>query len=208
MDLSNPERVVKLAKYLIMRPRYVPCYIHDNILGRRSPLELEKPWWSYSAIDAMEACINQSSRVFEWGSGGSTLFFGQRVGSVDAVESDPTWYALVKQKSEQYGANKVNLHYRPVERDHLNQFQDSDFLNALNKPYDVIVIDGIEITGNERKMCFSHAERHAIEGTIIVVDDFWRYHSLVDNHRAKRVTVYEGTGPGRLGVTSTAFFFY
>jgi hypothetical protein len=45
-------------------------------------------------------------------------------------------------------------------------------------------------------------------GSIILVDDFWRYEELLGSNRAQNVQVFESVGPCRIGVTSTAMFFY
>jgi hypothetical protein len=45
-------------------------------------------------------------------------------------------------------------------------------------------------------------------GCIILVDDFWRYEELLSSHSAQSVQVFESVGPCRIGVTSTAMFFY
>jgi hypothetical protein len=169
---------------------------------------MQQPWWSYGAIDAIKKLINGSTRVFEWGSGGSTLFFGQRAKSVYVVEPDRVWYDLVKKMSAKYCPDNVELAYVAFDTSNPEHFQDSDYLLALNDTYDVIVIDGIEVTGRERILCFMHAEKYTVAGTIVVLDDFWRYETLLENNRAKEVKVFESPGPGRMGVTNTALFFY
>ena len=40
------------------------------------------------------------------------------------------------------------------------------------------------------------------------IDDFWRYEKLLKNNKAKRIKFFESLGPCRIGVTSTAFFYY
>ena len=48
------------------------------------------PWWSFSAIDFMSKQCRADQDVFEFGSGGSTLFFAKRCKTVTAVEDDAT----------------------------------------------------------------------------------------------------------------------
>ena len=59
------------------------------------------PWVTFGAIDWMDGYLNKDSRVFEYGSGGSTLFLLDRSGKVTSVEHDKDWYEEVKKKGEQ-----------------------------------------------------------------------------------------------------------
>ena len=49
------------------------------------------PWLACPAIEFLEARITPGFRVFEWGSGHSTLWWAERAAEVRAVEDDPTW---------------------------------------------------------------------------------------------------------------------
>src|SRR4030095_1446538 len=95
MDLTNPQRVAKLAGDLVQHPGNVPRYIAHNLISRKPPVELELPWFSYGAIEFLENYLQNETRVFEFGSGGSTLFFAQRAQSVVAVEDNAHWCELV-----------------------------------------------------------------------------------------------------------------
>jgi predicted O-methyltransferase YrrM len=46
-------------------------------------------------------------RVFEYGSGGSTLFFGERAKVLVSVEHDREWYKVLKQHLEKRGLRNV-----------------------------------------------------------------------------------------------------
>jgi len=51
MDLTNSQRIAKLAGHLLQHPGNVPRYVTHNLVTRREPVELELPWFSYAAID-------------------------------------------------------------------------------------------------------------------------------------------------------------
>ena len=72
----------------------------------------------------------------------------------------------------------------------------------------MVIIDGQDKTFRERITCFRQAEPLMQPGSIILVDDFWRYGELLSSSRASQVQVFESLGPCRIGVTSTAMFFY
>jgi len=49
------------------------------------------PWISYPAIKMLEKILKPEMRVFEWGVGGSTLFFSARVRQLVSIEHDLQW---------------------------------------------------------------------------------------------------------------------
>lgn len=54
------------------------------------------PWVAYPAIEFLEGCLSNRHRVFEWGSGGSTLFFQKRAQQIVSVEHDASWFSRVE----------------------------------------------------------------------------------------------------------------
>jgi hypothetical protein len=59
--------------------------VHDSLAIAR----LDVPWWSYDGIDAVDAWLQSRPRpirVFEYGSGASTLWLARRVDEVHSVE--------------------------------------------------------------------------------------------------------------------------
>ena len=60
---------------------------------------LELAWWTYGAIAAVEAHLDAhagQARVFEYGSGASTLWLGRRAGTVRSVEHDAGFHAFLQ----------------------------------------------------------------------------------------------------------------
>ena len=89
MDLTNFQRVCKLGGDLLRQPANVPRYVGQNLVRRRSAMEMELPWFLYGAIDFLQEFLQREMEVFEFGSGGSTLFFARRCARVESVEEDP-----------------------------------------------------------------------------------------------------------------------
>lgn len=50
------------------------------------------PWISFPAIDRLKRDVKPTDRVFEYGGGGSTLFWADRVAEVVTVEHDAAWF--------------------------------------------------------------------------------------------------------------------
>jgi predicted O-methyltransferase YrrM len=149
-------------------------------------------------------------RIFEWGSGGSTLRYAKRGAQITAIEDDSAWMAAVQTALEKAGvAHRVTMKYIPFDFDQPAHFANSAYCQALcDSSWDVVVIDGQDKTFRERITCFRQAEPRMQPGSIILVDDFWRYEELLSSNRARNVQVFESVGPCRIGVTSTAMFFY
>ena len=49
------------------------------------------PWYTYAAIDYLDQLDFSEKRVFEYGSGNSTLYWSQRCKAVVAVEHSEEW---------------------------------------------------------------------------------------------------------------------
>ncbi|WP_336923868.1 class I SAM-dependent methyltransferase [Aquipuribacter sp. SD81] len=60
---------------------------------------LDLPWWTYEAVDAVAAHLGQrpAPRVFEYGSGASTVWLARRAAAVDSVEHEAGWAGRVRE---------------------------------------------------------------------------------------------------------------
>jgi hypothetical protein len=70
--------------------RFYPSW-YSHLDGRNTPLADEVPWLTFAAIRRLKHILLPNMRVFEYGSGGSTLFFARRAASVVTIEHDPQW---------------------------------------------------------------------------------------------------------------------
>lgn len=69
----------------------------------RNSLDDESPWITYGAREFLDGFLQPRFRVFEWGSGGSSLFFARRVAQVISVEHDANWFELVQAEARHRG---------------------------------------------------------------------------------------------------------
>lgn len=67
----------------------------------RSPMADEQPWLSFAAIELIGNFLKQDMKVFEFGGGGSTLFFSSRVAEVVTVEHDEKWFPMIGKAIEE-----------------------------------------------------------------------------------------------------------
>ena len=209
MHGTIPAKIGRVIGNLVLHPQYIPRCLSHNLINGKTPLDLELPWFSYSAIDFLETFLKPQMTVFEYGSGGSTLFFSQRVANVYSVEDNAKWYDWVSLRLNDKKISNVTLKLCPFDFKNPIDFEHSNYLNAIpDKKFDVIVVDGSEEWTQVRPICFEKAQNHVKPGGIIVVDDSWRYPVLRRNHRAQKHRIFQSVGPCRPGVTSTDIFFY
>ncbi len=209
MHGTVPQKIGRVIGNLILHPQYISRCLTHNVINGKTPLDLELPWFSYAAIDFLEKFVKPTMSVFEYGSGGSTIFFAKRAAKVFSVEDNPKWFQWVSRRLQQQGLTNASLKLCEFNFKDPVGFQNSAYLHAIpDEKFDIIVVDGSEEWTQVRPICFEKAEARVKDGGIIVVDDSWRYPILREEHHARRLQVFQSVGPCRPGVTSTDVFFY
>ena len=103
-----------LLAHMVLHPAETFRWLVDR-LRRRSTLEQGVPWLPWTCIDWLGRNVKRGSSVFEWGAGGSTVFFAALGCEVTTVESNAEWVRLIEdnirtQRPELTG----RVHLRPV----------------------------------------------------------------------------------------------
>jgi hypothetical protein len=214
---TNFSRTLNVLKYILKQPKFVPEWFYINI-RRKTPLQIELPWLSYPSIKYLENFINREHRVFEFGGGGSTLWFAKRCQELICTENNKYWGDMiwneyqknVKRYSAKIMMNIVEVSERPTIVDYPNA---DNYINTIfsNSPYDIILVDGIDgIEGqkNYRVECICKAKECLNAGGIIILDDSWRneYSCVPDILNEFDRLEFWGLGPCRLGVTKTDIY--
>jgi len=149
---------------------------------------LDVPWWTYDAIDEVRAFLaaRPAARVFEFGSGASTIWLARRAAEVTSVEHHRGWHArMVDQLSFAEDLAPVTLRLvepdavaveAPLYRSEKAGERHSTFrayASAIgDEPdarYDLVVIDG-----RARGACLEHAIPQLAPGGLIVFDNTGR----------------------------------
>jgi len=60
------------------------------------PEEKHIPWIVFESYDWIQSILKPDMNIFEWGSGGSTLFFAKNVNKIISVEHVKEWHGHVK----------------------------------------------------------------------------------------------------------------
>lgn len=155
----------------------IPPYLRHPL---RSSWDAGLPWWNPRAVRYLRANLPPRGTVFEWGSGGSTVWFSERGLRVTAVESEREWADKVRKRCPVAdvlfipGADRGDFRSEPQLRDRGKHFFD-DYVAAIDGfpdgSLDVVLVDGI---------CRVECARRAVakvkpNGLIIVDDTNWPF---------------------------------
>jgi protein-L-isoaspartate O-methyltransferase len=147
-----------------------------------------QPWLVFSAVKYLAANIS-SRRVFEFGSGMSTLWFAERCAQVVSVESNAVWYNDIRQRST--SLPNVQIIYADTKEDYLRA------IASDSGKFDLIVIDGLY-----RGECAALARRYLSRDGLIVVDNTDKFPDLAAKVKYlfsdSEVRFFRGWTPGNL----------
>jgi predicted O-methyltransferase YrrM len=169
-------------------------------------IALDMPWWTYAAADAVEGFLRSrpDARVFEFGSGASTVWLARRAAEVTSVEHDAEWFALLAPRLRDVG----NVDYRLVEPDpvdapeHGYRSMKSGYRGRTFGAYARSIADGegpfdlVVVDGRARAACLREARRHLRPDGLIVFDNAHRrrYREAI-RASALEETAYRGMVP-------------
>jgi len=119
-------------------------------------------WVSWLAQEFIASIVTKDSRVFEWGSGGSTLWFAEHAASVMSLEHSPQWGGEVAKELERRQVDNCIL---KITRD-LGQYVNEVFTD--DTVYDFIMVDG---PSQARHGCTDAAITKLKPGGWLVVDN-------------------------------------
>ncbi len=69
-----------------------------NSFNYKMPIDLNSnplPWVTYGFIDFIEERLNKKMRIFEYGTGNSTIWYADKVQTVTSVEHDKAWFEKI-----------------------------------------------------------------------------------------------------------------
>lgn len=186
-------------------------------------LDRQLPWITYDAYNHLRKHVPVGSRVFEYGSGGSTLFWiNELQAECVSIEHDAKWYELVKG----YLTDNENIDYRLITPEknsktdgdpyHPDYYLDDKYLDLIFKSYvqaidafpdgtfDVVLVDG-----RSRPSCIQNAHPKVKLGGFLVVDNsdrkdyFTHLEHVLSNYEAH---VFRGLCPSSPVIAQTTVF--
>ena len=142
-------------------------------------LRYDVPWWTFEASDRVAGFLRErpQARVFEWGSGASTVWLSRRSGSVTSIEHDAQWAGHVRpvlpgnavvhvvEPAPATGGPEQVLSEKPgFEGLDFRAYVDS--LDDSDGTFDLVVVDG-----RARNACFHRAVSRLAPGGVLVFDN-------------------------------------
>ncbi|MCK9209747.1 MAG: hypothetical protein M0P61_02805 [Ignavibacteriaceae bacterium] len=147
------------------------------------------PWISFTVIKFLELYLKPNMKVFEYGSGGSTLFFAKRVEKVVSIEHNKLWFEKVNLYLQELKLKNIDYKLFEPENDsefHKKNIADpndyiSDDKESIGKNYEKYVksieqfpdayFDVVSIDGRARPSCCKHAISKIKRGGYLVFDN-------------------------------------
>lgn len=174
------------------------CKRWINLQGK-DPLREKQPWLTFQAIDFITRYSKTTDKVFEYGGGGSTLFFLSKVAEVVTVEHDQEWFHLLQKKIDPSGSvrwhGNLVLPEESVDTANLDKSKPGDyysddpmFQKATFKEYSTFIcqfkdeyFDLVLIDGRARASCLYHAIPKVKIGGHLILDNSERNYYLENN---------------------------
>lgn len=171
-----------------MRKRWVSA-----LLPGRASVPDEQAWLNFAAIDYLHHFLKPEHRVFEFGGGGSTLFFLKRTTEVATVENDEQWFEVLSKKVREKGyegwrgflvkgepltedkpsgnpANPADFATKAPGQERTQYERYAKTIHQFPEQYfDVILVDG-----RSRPACIQEALPHLKIDGLLVVDNMER----------------------------------
>ena len=154
----------------------------------------EIPWYTYPAIEYIKQLDLSDKRIFEYGSGNSTIFWSSRCHQLISVEHDEHWYQQICHRLPE----NVDYHFQESVEDYVN------VINATDEDFDIIIIDG-----SYRYDCTTEAIKKLKPSGFIILDNSdWMTNSSQLLREADLIEVdMSGFGPINNYTWTTSFYF-
>lgn len=166
-----PERAHRVRHWA-----YSLTCVHDSA----ALAELDVPWWTYRAIDVVQSWLSARAhpvRVFEYGSGASTVWLSRRVDEVYSVEHDHAFAAPLAPfigtvrnvRLETVAAVRSAHPVVPSAKEGHRGLDYADYVASIDRvegEFDLIVVDG-----RAREACLLRALPRLRADGIIVFDN-------------------------------------
>jgi len=162
MSLPIVGRLISLSKfsrkghYLVQTGWFNSSASYSSIDATKNPI----PWLTYPAIDFLTPRIKSTFRVFEYGSGNSTLWWAPRVKEVIAVEHNTAWAKQVAAHIRHFSNAQVILEPNPA------SLQYAEAIQSQKGKFHIAVIDG-----SNRVECAEAALSCLTEDGVIIWDN-------------------------------------
>lgn len=193
-----------------------------------APVSDRRPWITYGAISHLAAYLRPKMRICEYGVGGSTLFYLDRVAQVVSIEHDSEWAAQLKSMLREIAPDRWTIHITlpqactfttapdPADPDayvstlaNYANMSFKDYAGTIDR-YPDAAFDVVQVDGRVRHCCVKHATSKVKPGGLLVLDDSHR-ERYADSHKRMAALGWEkneyfGPGPYEWGFRTTSIW--
>ena len=143
-----------------------------------------QPWFTYTAISWLNSILTSEMKIFEYGSGFSTLYYLPKVKEVVSIEHDKNWYRTLKTMIQDTGY-KCNLQLVLPQKAKKVPYSGKSFTSQAdgkyyeryvkaidafpNNYFDLVVVDG-----RSRPSCALYALKKIKKSGYLILDDSQR----------------------------------
>jgi SAM-dependent methyltransferase len=185
--------------------RFAAPYLRSLAVDR-SPLDDGIPWLAYRAVAWLERTLREDMKVFEYGSGGSTIFLARRVSQVVSVEPDRAWRDLTERALTELRLRNVTYLLREPAPASPGAFSSTDpayqglgfeaYVKSIDA-YPDATFDLVAVDGRARPACVIRSISKVKPDGYILLDDSDRpyYHEGVEALAAHRRLDFRGAAP-------------
>lgn len=164
------------------RIRFFPQWIFSFLPGRAA-FKDGFPLIPFEAVQELNSFLTKEMNVFEWGSGGSTVFFAKRIKSLVSIEHDSEWYGRVKKVLEERGLGnheyilkKPQKEKKDGDQSYLSTSSRYEGLNFKEyckaiELYPDSFFDAVMVDGRMRINCIFHALKKIRPNGLLILDD-------------------------------------
>jgi SAM-dependent methyltransferase len=122
---------------------YLPHALATTLLVKVFAHHVELPWLGFRGVKALASVVEPSSRVLEFGSGMSSLFFARRCAELVSIECDTNWYGEMQKRFAASGVKNIDYRLRTLE-----EYAALD--DCPDASFDIALVDGAERTPTMR----------------------------------------------------------
>ena len=126
------------------------------------------PWVTDGANEFLKNYINRNSVVLEFGIGGSTIWFADKVKKLVSIEHNKAWFHIIKKELAKRRNIELILH-------ETEQIGDTDYIKSCyareidkfpDEYFDLVLVDG-----RNRVNCFKNSDRVLKTGGYMMLDN-------------------------------------
>lgn len=139
----------------------------------RERLRPNDPWLAPGAIRYLDKTLQAEWAGFEWGSGRSTKWFGERLRTLISIEHDAGWHSLIQKRIQ--GMSNVTLCHIPLSHPSERTGEVAydplpEYVAAVHEVADES-LDVVLVDGPYRQPCVAAALPKLRAGGILIIDN-------------------------------------